>query len=201
VLQKSATKISATVMILLTLLSLLSLSICFPTDEMGPPTKKPKIDVTISVPIVHHVPHLYPPAIHQIPTQYRQPTAAYTEEPYHKPLGPPKYRKTPIMKEIRALQRIVAIGEINSNYNDLVLVLQSLGIINNNLDWKAENIFLVQLGNSIGNGRNPDDVHSTFQVMSLWEKLIPEARQHNSEVILLLGPNEFDTISGNVFRI
>jgi hypothetical protein len=188
-------------MILLTWLSIISLGICFPVDDMEPPMKRPKIDVTTAVSNIDHVPHLYNPAVHEplTSTEPPQPTAtlkAYVGDPYHKALGPRYLRKTPISKETFGLRRIITIGEVNSNYNDLVHVLQSLKIINGSLDWTAKNIYLVQLGNSIGNGRNPNDIHSTVQVMSLWEKLIPEAQQHNSQVILLLGPNEVNTLSG-----
>jgi hypothetical protein len=179
-------------MILLLWLSILSFGVCLPTDDIEPPIKKPKIDY------VDHVPHLYNPSFHQPPTPLPQ---SYSQNLIHNAIEPPKERKTPIMKEVTVLQRIIAIGEINSNYNDLVQVLQSLRIINEKLDWTAKNVYLVQLGNSIGNGRNLEDTYSTVLVMSLWEKLITEARQHNSKVILLLGPNEVNTLSGVILDL
>jgi hypothetical protein len=177
-------------MIVLTLLTILSFGICLPTVDMGPPIKRPKIA------------HLYNPAYQQPLSQHPQSSEnlkAYTGDPINQSLGPPNQRKTPVMKEIVGLRRIVAVGEINSNYDDLVRVLQSLRIINDSLDWTVNNIYLVQLGNSIGNGRNPADARSTAQVIRLWEKLISQARTHNSEVVLLVGPNEIDTLSGMVF--
>jgi hypothetical protein len=174
-------------------------------DEIEPPLKKPKIDVTTAMSNVEHA-HPLNPAFHlsSTLTEPPQPTAllkAHIGDPSHKEIWPRYERKTPILKEIVDSRRVIAIGEINSNYNDLVLVLQSLRIINDSLHWTAKNIHLVQLGNSIGNGRNPLDIHSTVQIMSLWEKLIPEAREHNSQVILLLGPNEVNTLSGMIFII
>ena len=89
-------------MIVVILLTILSFGICFPTVDLGPPTKRPKIA------------HLYSPAYQQNLPQHPQSSEnlkGYTGDPVHQSLGQPNQRKTPVMKEIVGLRRIVAVGE------------------------------------------------------------------------------------------
>jgi len=85
---------------------------------------------------------------------------------------------------VEAGQRIIAIGDVHGSYEGLVSILVETEIIDNEQNWIADDLILVQVGDLLDRGR---DVR---QVMDLLIRLQNDAKEHQSQVIVLLGNHE-----------
>jgi 3',5'-cyclic AMP phosphodiesterase CpdA len=87
---------------------------------------------------------------------------------------------------------IIAIGDVHSDFNKTVEVLQMTGIIDHSQfhRWKAYNHILVFTGDYLDRGNDP------IQVLRLLMRLEREARKFGSEVHLLLGNHEIMNLQG-----
>jgi hypothetical protein len=81
-------------------------------------------------------------------------------------------------------QRIVAIGDIHGSFSGLVGILQTAGLINENLDWVGGDALLAQTGDMLDRG---SDVK---KVMDLLMRLEIQAKQAGGRVQVMLGNHE-----------
>ncbi|KAI8048410.1 Metallo-dependent phosphatase-like protein [Syncephalis plumigaleata] len=89
-------------------------------------------------------------------------------------------------------RRVVAIGDIHGDYDNLIKTLRLAKLINPFKHWSATNTILVQTGDLIDRG--PD----TKKVLEYMEKLSMQALEHGSRVIQLLGNHELMNLAGYV---
>ncbi len=88
--------------------------------------------------------------------------------------------------------RIIAVGDVHGDYEQLVAVLRSAGLIDQNANWTGGNTHLVQTGDILDRGG-----HSR-QVMDLLMKLQQQASAAGGYVHVLLGNHEAMNIYGDL---
>ena len=88
--------------------------------------------------------------------------------------------------------RLVAIGDVHGDYDALVAMLQSTGLLDAKLRWSGGNAVFVQVGDFLDRG--PKD----RQVMDLLMRLEKEAPRRGGRVIVLLGNHEAMNIIGDL---
>ena len=88
--------------------------------------------------------------------------------------------------------RVIAVGDIHGDYDELVAVLRSAGLIGQNANWAGGNTHLVQTGDILDRGG-----HSR-QVMDLLMKLQQQAPAAGGYVHVLLGNHEAMNIYGDL---
>jgi hypothetical protein len=91
--------------------------------------------------------------------------------------------------------RIVAIGDVHGDYDDLAAMLQRTSLIDEKLGWSARGAALVQTGDFLDRG--PKD----REVMDLLMRLEKEAPKKGSRVIVLLGNHEVMNMIGDLWYV
>jgi len=90
-------------------------------------------------------------------------------------------------------KEIIAISDIEGNYNGFVSFLQANKVIDENLNWIFEDGHLVLLGDFVDRGSN------VIPVLWLIYKLEDEAISTNGKVHYILGNHEIMNIQGNLY--
>ena len=90
------------------------------------------------------------------------------------------------------VQRIVAVGDIHGDYNQLVSLLQSAGVIDRKNKWAGGKTHLVQTGDILDRG--PD----SRKAMDLLIDLEPQALKAGGRVHALLGNHEAMNLYGDL---
>ncbi len=88
--------------------------------------------------------------------------------------------------------RLVAIGDVHGDYEALVAMLQSTGLLDAKLRWSGGNAVLVQVGDFLDRG--PKD----RPVMDLLMRLEKEAPRKGGLVVVLLGNHEAMNVIGDL---
>jgi hypothetical protein len=86
---------------------------------------------------------------------------------------------------------IYAIGDIHADKQAAVDAFRLAGLCDNNETWIAENVIVVQTGDLTDRG---PDGKNTLELFRKWEQ---EAKQKNSELILLMGNHEAMNVQGD----
>jgi hypothetical protein len=86
--------------------------------------------------------------------------------------------------------RVVAIGDIHGNYDGFVSILQSAGLVNEDLHWVGGETTLVQTGDIFDRGA---DVR---KVLDLLMRLESEAAEAGGKVVVLIGNHEGMNLTG-----
>lgn len=87
-------------------------------------------------------------------------------------------------------QRVVAVGDIHGAYDALVEILQTTGLIDEDLGWSGGSSILVQTGDFLDRGRE------VRKVMDLLMGLQRDAPRSGGQVIVLLGNHEGMNLAG-----
>src|SRR5215469_833487 len=88
--------------------------------------------------------------------------------------------------------RVVAIGDIHGDLDDLVVILQRAGLIDASHHWSGRNTTLVQTGDFVDRGPK------TRGVLDLLMQLQKDAPRQNGRVIVLLGNHEVMNMYGDL---
>ncbi|KAF9433769.1 hypothetical protein BGZ76_009007 [Entomortierella beljakovae] len=88
--------------------------------------------------------------------------------------------------------RIVAVGDLHSDYTNTLAVLRLASIIDTNNNWAAGSDTLVQTGDI------PDRGPGTIAIYQLFQKLREQAKSAGGEVINLYGNHEVMNIGGDL---
>ncbi|MFH2042759.1 MAG: metallophosphoesterase [Acidobacteriota bacterium] len=95
--------------------------------------------------------------------------------------------------EWSGIDKIVAVGDIHGDYDNLVFILQKNGLIDGDLRWSGEKTHFVQLGDIMDRG---PDARKVFDLLMRLEK---EAPLCGGRVHVLLGNHEESNLTGNAF--
>src|SRR5215471_43308 len=87
---------------------------------------------------------------------------------------------------------VLAVADVHGDFDDLVAILQRVGIIDAQHHWTGGNRSLVQIGDLLDRGPKPREV------MDLLVSLEKEAPQAGGRVISLLGNHEMMNIMGDL---
>lgn len=98
----------------------------------------------------------------------------------------------PVQDVWTGIDRIVAVGDIHGDYEQLVAVLQSAGLIDSKADWMGGKTHLVQTGDILDRG--PDSRH----VMDLLMKLEKQSLAAGGYVHCLIGNHEAMNVYGDL---
>jgi len=98
----------------------------------------------------------------------------------------------PAQDTFQGVQRIVAIGDVHGDYDQLVNLLRSAGLVDRKNKWVGGKAHLVQVGDVVDRG--PD----SRKVMDLLIALEPEAKKAGGAVHALLGNHEAMNIYGDL---
>lgn len=90
------------------------------------------------------------------------------------------------------VERIVAIGDLEGDYDKFVDMLRSAGLIDADGDWSGGRTHLVQLGDI------PDRGPNSRQIMDLLMRLEPQAERAGGRVHALIGNHEAMNIEGDL---
>ena len=90
------------------------------------------------------------------------------------------------------IERVVAIGDIHADYDQLVAALQSAGLVDERLRWTGGATHLVQTGDFLDRG------NQSRKVMDLLYKLEGQARKAKGRVHVLIGNHEVLNILGDL---
>lgn len=90
------------------------------------------------------------------------------------------------------VQRIVAVGDVHGDFEQLVAVLRSAKIVNDQNKWSGGKTHLVQVGDL------PDRGPDTRKIMDLFMKLETQARRAGGVVHALIGNHEAMNIYGDL---
>ncbi|KAH6595363.1 hypothetical protein BASA50_005881 [Batrachochytrium salamandrivorans] len=88
--------------------------------------------------------------------------------------------------------RVVAIGDLHSDFKMSVETLQMANIIDVNLNWIAGNTIVVQTGDVVDRG---DD---TMKLCAFLRNLADQAKEHGGRLIQLLGNHEIMNMAGDL---
>ncbi len=102
---------------------------------------------------------------------------------------PPAAAKT-VPYEWTGVERIVAIGDVHGAYDNLVAILETTGLLNEQLEWIGGKTHLVQLGDIVDRGPRSRDC------MDLLMKLEKQAKKAGGYVHVLTGNHEVMNIVG-----
>ena len=90
------------------------------------------------------------------------------------------------------VERVIAVGDVHGDYEQLVAVLQSAGVIDREEKWIGGKTHLVQTGDMLDRG--PD----SRKVMDLLMRLEGEASKAGGRVHVLIGNHEAMNIYGDL---
>jgi len=93
--------------------------------------------------------------------------------------------------EFRTSGKIVAIGDINGGYEELVSLLEEVKLIDASQNWVGENSHLVSLGNLL------DKAGSGTRVISLLMKLQQQAPATSGKLHVVLGDADVEALTEN----
>ena len=91
-----------------------------------------------------------------------------------------------------AVGRVVAVGDIHGDYDQLVTVLRDTGLVDDKTRWVGGKAWLVQTGDRVDRG--PD----SRKVMDLLQRLEKEAKKAGGAVQALLGNHEAMNMLGDL---
>lgn len=91
-----------------------------------------------------------------------------------------------------AVARVVAVGDVHGDYDQLVAVLRDAGLVDAGLRWAGGKTHLVQTGDRVDRGAE------SRKVMDLLMRLEKEARKAGGRVHPLLGNHEAMNMLGNL---
>ena len=91
-----------------------------------------------------------------------------------------------------SIPRVVAVGDIHGSPDNLILILQSTGLLDGNLAWSGGTSHLVLNGDLIDRGPSDRDV------LDLARRLQSEAEAAGGRVHLVLGNHEGMNLYGNL---
>ncbi len=91
------------------------------------------------------------------------------------------------------VDRIVAVGDLHGDYEDLIRILKGTGILDGKLSWAGGKTHLVQIGDIMDRG--PE----ARKILDLFRRLEKEAGRAGGMVHVLLGNHEELNITGIVF--
>ncbi len=90
------------------------------------------------------------------------------------------------------VQRIVAVGDVHGDFEQLIAVLRSAKVVNDQNKWSGGKTHLVQIGDL------PDRGPDTRKIMDLFMKLETQARRAGGAVHALIGNHEAMNIYGDL---
>jgi len=88
--------------------------------------------------------------------------------------------------------RVVAIGDVQCAVNTVASLLQGLGLIDEHRNWSGGDTILVQTGDLVDGGENPQDT------LDLFMRLQDEAAAAGGRVVVLMGNHEVMNIIGEL---
>ena len=89
------------------------------------------------------------------------------------------------------MKPLYAIGDLHGNIDAFRQIARELGIADENMDWKAPGIDLVQIGDICDRGTDSRSIYETFMK---WQA---QAEQYDSSVYVLLGNHEVMNMCGH----
>ncbi|KAK3821457.1 MAG: Metallo-dependent phosphatase-like protein [Benniella sp.] len=89
-------------------------------------------------------------------------------------------------------RRIVAVGDLHSDYPQTLAVLRLANITDENANWRAGSDTLIQTGDNVDRGPG------TIAIYQLFQKLRMQAKAAGGEVINLYGNHEIMNIGGDL---
>ncbi|KAF9363277.1 hypothetical protein BGX34_004493 [Mortierella sp. NVP85] len=89
-------------------------------------------------------------------------------------------------------RRIVAVGDLHSDYPQTLAVLRLANITDENANWRAGSDTLIQTGDNVDRGPG------TIAIYQLFQKLRTQAKAAGGEVINLYGNHEVMNIGGDL---
>ncbi|KAK3824226.1 MAG: Metallo-dependent phosphatase-like protein [Linnemannia elongata] len=92
----------------------------------------------------------------------------------------------------RGSNRIVAVGDLHSDYNNTLNVLQMAKIIDRRGNWIAGRDTFIQTGDNVDRG------NGTIAIYQLLQKLRKQAKRAGGEVVNLLGNHEVMNLQGDL---
>ena len=95
------------------------------------------------------------------------------------------------LRNISNYDKLVAIGDLHGDLNQIKRILMELDIINNKSEWIANNTILVQTGDMFDRGTD------SIGVLELFISLRKESIQYNSLVLQILGNHEHMNLVGD----
>ena len=107
-------------------------------------------------------------------------------------VGPASAKEEPSRWEWDGVPRIVAVGDIHGSLGNLVVILKSSGLLDDNLAWTGGASHLVLNGDLIDRGRSDRDV------LDLARRLQSEAETAGGRVHVVLGNHEAMNLNGNL---
>jgi TPR repeat protein len=133
-----------------------------------------------------------PAASNQSPAPYKHPDERMATGSGQASPGAPPIPQQPGKAEWTGVARVFAVGDVHGDYEQLVTVLRSAGLVDQNANWTGANAHLVQTGDILDRGG-----HSR-QVMDLLMKLQQQASAAGGYVHVLLGNHETMNIYGDL---
>lgn len=91
--------------------------------------------------------------------------------------------------------KIIAIGDLHGDIESLKLILIYANLIDENENWIAENVLLIQVGDVLNKG-----VFGPY-IYDFLFNLQKQSKQKNSKIMLLLGNHEQNNLCGNFKRV
>ena len=98
----------------------------------------------------------------------------------------------PAKKLDKPLERLIAIGDVHGDFDDLCALLKRFGLVDAQLHWTGGNTTLVQTGDLIDRGPKGREV------MDLFMSLEKDATKAGGQVLPLLGNHEVMNILGDL---
>ena len=118
------------------------------------------------------------------------------------------YDKLP--STLPAVDRIIVIGDIHGDYNQLINSLKIGKVINNNLDWIGEDTIVVQVGDQIDSCRFNGNIHCNdiggtyndnaedIKILNFMTELHYKAQKNDGGVYSLMGNHELLNVMGDM---
>ena len=85
-------------------------------------------------------------------------------------------------------ERVVAVGDLEGNFDGLVTILRAAGLVNSKKGWKGGGTHLVQIGDIFGRGEKPREC------CDLLRRLAREAKKAGGRVHVLVGNHEAEVV-------
>jgi hypothetical protein len=98
----------------------------------------------------------------------------------------------PLPKPAESTKPVIAVGDIHGDFDDLLLILQRMGIIDSQQHWIGSNSIFVQVGDLLDRGPKEREV------MDLLMSLEKQAPNTGGQVVVLLGNHEVMNIMGDL---
>jgi hypothetical protein len=94
------------------------------------------------------------------------------------------------------VEKIIAIGDLHSDFEHFITILKNkeIGLIDNDLHWIGGKTHLVQIGDVMDRGKEPED--RAKDILDLIRRLEKEAVEAGGKVHMLIGNHEEMNITG-----